>query len=152
MRYELVKVSTESDWQAYHALRRLVLWEARGRYDYDATRSEEHAVSNYPLLLKLDGRPIGTTRLDNLEDGRGVVRLVAITVDSQRQGHGRILSRLVEDYARRLGISTLLVNAAPDAVRYYNKMGWVPCLWNEVELTGIRADCTQMSKLLLQNS
>lgn len=57
MGYELVRVSTEPDWQAYHALRRRVLWEARGRYDYDATRPEEHAVSNHPLLLKLDGRP-----------------------------------------------------------------------------------------------
>jgi N-acetylglutamate synthase-like GNAT family acetyltransferase len=151
MGYELVKVSTEPDWQAYHDLRRQTLWEARGLHDYDATRSEERAVSNHPLLLKLDGRPIGTTRLDNLEDSRGVVRLVAITADSQRQGHGRVLSRLVEDYARRLGISTLLVNAAPDAVGYYKKMGWVPCVWNEAELTGIKADCTQMYKSLLQN-
>jgi GNAT superfamily N-acetyltransferase len=146
--YELVKVSTERDWHAYHALRRRVLWEARGRHDYDATRSEEYAASNHPLLLKLDGRPIGTTRLDNLEDGRGVVRLVAITSDLQRQGHGRVLSRLVEDYARRLGISLLLVNAAPDAVGYYKKMGWHSCIWDEAELTGIALGAEQMVKVI----
>jgi GNAT superfamily N-acetyltransferase len=81
------------------------------------------------LLLKLNGRPIGTTRLDNLGDHKGVVRLVAIATDAQRRGHGRILSELVDDYALRLGLNTLLVNADPDAVGYYEKMGWEkPCL------------------------
>ena len=103
MAYELVKVSTEADWQAYHAIRRQVLWEARGKHDYDATRSEEHAVTNHPLLLKLDGRPIGTTRLDDRGDSTGVIRLVAIASHAQRQGHGRVLSASVEDYARPLG-------------------------------------------------
>jgi N-acetylglutamate synthase-like GNAT family acetyltransferase len=148
MGYELAKVSTEPDWQAYHALRRRVLWEARGRHDYDATRPEELAVSNHPLLLKLDARPIGTTRLDNLEDGRGIVRLVAIAADLQRQGHGRVLSRLVDDYAQRLGISTLLVNAAPDATGYYEKMGWHACIWDEVELTGVASGAKQMVKTI----
>jgi GNAT superfamily N-acetyltransferase len=34
------------------------------------------------------------------------VRLVAIEPDLQRQGHGRVLSDYVENYARRLGIKT----------------------------------------------
>jgi N-acetylglutamate synthase-like GNAT family acetyltransferase len=104
------------------------------------------------LLLKHDGRPIGTTRLDDLGDGRGVVRLVAIAADVQRQGHGRVLSTLVEDYARRLGLKSLLVNAAPDAVGYYEKMGWRACAWDEAELTSIAAECTQMAKPLVRTS
>src|SRR3954468_17223506 len=107
MSYELIKVATENDWRDYHALRRHVLWEARGRNGYDETRPAEHDSANTPLLLKLNGRPIGTTRLDNLGDHKGVVRLVAITADIQRQGHGRILSELVDDHAVRLGLNTL---------------------------------------------
>jgi GNAT superfamily N-acetyltransferase len=112
MSYELVNVTTEIDWRAYHSLRRHVLWEARGRDDYDERHPDEYLAANHPLLLKLDGGPIGTTRLDNLGDGRGVVRLVAIAADAQRRGHGRALSALVDDYARGLGLTTLLVNAA----------------------------------------
>jgi N-acetylglutamate synthase-like GNAT family acetyltransferase len=152
MNYELVKVATEHDWEEYHALRRRVLWEARGRSDYDPTRPAERAATNHPLLLKLDGRPIGTTRLDDLGDGRGVVRLVAIASDVQRQGHGRSLSGLVERYAQQLGLHTLLVNADPDAVGYYEKIGWRDCTWDEAELTGIASGCTQMAKSLLRNS
>jgi hypothetical protein len=56
MGYELVKVTTESDWRDYHSLRRHVLWEASGRTGYDEKRPEEFLAANYPLLLKLDGR------------------------------------------------------------------------------------------------
>jgi GNAT superfamily N-acetyltransferase len=152
MTYELVKVTTESDWRAYHSLRRHVLWEARGQDGYDEGRPAEHFASNHPLLLKLDGRPIGTTRLDNLGGGRGIVRLVAIAADLQRQGHGRALSALVENHARGLGLTILLVNADPEAVGYYEKMGWNASLWDEAELTGIAADCKQMVKPLSHKS
>jgi GNAT superfamily N-acetyltransferase len=148
MSYELVKVTTESDWREYHSLRRHVLWESRGRSGYDDKHADEYLAGNHPLLLKLDGRSIGTTRLDNLRDRRGVVRLVAIAADLQRCGHGRVLSAFVEDYARRLGLMTLLVNAAPDAVGYYQKMGWEACVWNAAELTGVASDCDQMAKAL----
>jgi hypothetical protein len=56
---------------------------------------------------------------------------------------------LVEGYARRLGLNTLFVNADPDAVGYYEKMGWDAYVWDAAELTGIAADCTQMTKALL---
>jgi hypothetical protein len=43
----------------------------------------------------------------------------------------------------------LLVNAAPEAVGYYEKMGWAVYLWDAAELKGIAADCKQMAKPLL---
>ncbi len=100
MSYELVDVTSESDWRDYHALRREILWEAKGRYDYDDKRAGEYLAANHPLLLKSDGRSIGTVRLDDLNNGAGVVRLVAIASDMQRQGHGRMLAAMVESRAR----------------------------------------------------
>jgi N-acetylglutamate synthase-like GNAT family acetyltransferase len=152
MRYELVKVTTESDWREYHSLRAHVLWDARGRGRYNERHPDEYLPSNHPLLLKLDGRSIGTTRLDDLGDRRGIVRLVAIAADVQRRGHGQVLSTLVEDYARRLGLKSLLVNAAADAVGYYEKMGWRAYAWDEAELTGIASECKQMTKPLVRTS
>lgn len=146
--YKLVKVTAPSDWQNYHSLRREILWESRGRSGYDDKRPAEHFSDNHPLLLKLDGRPIGTTRLDNLGDGTGVVRLVTIASDIQRLGHGRILAAMVENFARDLGIGTLFVNADTNAVGYYEKMGWHYHVWDESELVGIAVDCKQMRKTL----
>ena len=75
-----------------------------------------------------------------------MVRLVAIAIDMQRRGLGPVLAALVEAYARRLGLKRLYVNAATEAVGYYEKLGWRTCIWNEAELPGTASDSTQMSK------
>lgn len=76
------------------------------------------------------------------------MRLVAIETDFQRQGHGRVLSDYVEDYARRLGIEKLYVNAAPESIGYYERLGWRSEIWDYTELVGIASECLQMSKQL----
>lgn len=148
-RYALVNVSTEADWQAYHRIRRQVLWEQRGRNNYNADLPDEQATANHPLLLKLDGHPIGTTRLDNDGSDRGIVRLVAISLSTQRQGHGRALSTLVEGYARSLSMEILLVNAALDAVGFYERTGWKAYVWDEAEHDRDASGCVQMIKSLV---
>jgi N-acetylglutamate synthase-like GNAT family acetyltransferase len=148
MSYELIDVTTESDWREYHSLRRRVLWEQRGLTGYDETHADEYKTAHHPLLLKLFGRGIGTARLDDFGNKTGAVRLVAIERDLQRQGHGRVLSDYIENYARGLGIKTLYVNAAPEAIGYYEKLGWKACVWDETELVGIASACRQMSKPL----
>jgi N-acetylglutamate synthase-like GNAT family acetyltransferase len=146
--YQLIKVTASNHWQAYHNIRRKVLWENRGKTNYDDKHPDEHLPNHHPLLLLLNDEPIGTTRLDDLKNGIGVVRLVAISDDFQKSGHGRQLSLLVEDFARALGIKTLYVNAAPEALGFYKKMDWELYKWNPEELTGIAADCIQMRKIL----
>lgn len=148
MTYELVDVESAADWQAYHRIRREVLWTARGRTGYDDGHADEALVTNHPLLLKYHGMPVGTTRLDERGEGAGVVRLVAIAAQEQRHGHGRHLSRLVEVRAKALGLTTLYVNAVEDAVDFYRKTGWEPFAWDPDELTRSFAVCIQMRKHL----
>lgn len=149
MGYELVVVEDPTDWQAYHAIRRVELFENKGRHGiYDDRHPDDLADFATPYLLKLDGRPIGTTRLDRRGVREGVFRLVAVTSAEQGRGHGRILGQMVEARARALGIETLLVNAAPEAQGFYEKTGWTPFVWDSAELTGIAASCIQMRKLL----
>jgi len=148
MKYQLVQMRCEEDWSSYHSIRRDVLWTARGRDGYNNNHSDEYLPNNHPLLLRFDGRAIGTIRLDELGNGAGAVRLVAIRNDVQRQGHGSKLGAMVEDFARSLGLHTLFVNAAPDAVGFYRKMGWKLFIWDPNELSGIASDCVQMKKVL----
>ncbi|NEI15512.1 GNAT family N-acetyltransferase [Rhizobium leguminosarum] len=125
-RYDLSLVESADDQSAYHRLRRTVLFEARGQYDYVPDGPEEIKEQNLSLLFKLDGQAIGTVRLDQKPDGRAIVRLVAIAPDLQRRGHGTAVLERVERLALSLGIRDLLVHSAPDAVGFYQKFGFSP--------------------------
>lgn len=150
MRHYLVRVASEADRQLYHAIRRAVLWEERGRQGYDDARPEERLSNNHRLLLTFDGQGIGTTRLDDLRDGTGLVRLVAVTGAVRGQGHGRILNAMVENYARGLGIGTLFVNAAPNAEGFYAATGWMRCRNNAPEQLGHTERGVQMIKTIVR--
>jgi GNAT superfamily N-acetyltransferase len=149
MGYELVEVVAPDDWAAYHDIRRQELFEARGRHGiYDPDYPGERLAGMHPYLLKHDGRPLGTTRLDIRDDGTAIFRLVAITAAEQGKGHGRVLGQMVEDRARAFGATTLLVNAAETAIGYYEATGWQRHVWDESELAGIASNCIQMRKMI----
>ena len=149
MGYELIEVHDPADWEAYHAIRRQELFEAKGRFGiYDPNHSDEYATWAHRYLLKLDGRPIGTTRLDVRDGGVAIFRMVAITASEQGRGHGRVLGQLVEDRARGFGTTTLYVNAAASAVGFYHRTGWIDHVWDAAELAAMASGCVQMTKAL----
>lgn len=149
MAYELIDVTEAEDWRHFHDIRRTELFEARGRVGiYNETHPDDYVSHHHPLLLKLGGRPLGTMRLDELGNGTGAVRLVAITASEQGRGHGRVMSDLLDARARALGIATLFVNAAPTALGFYERTGWERHEWDPAELVSIAQDCIQMRKRL----
>ena len=131
MTYELVALRDPADWTAFH-----------DRHPDDV------ADFAHPYLFKRDGNPIGVMRLDIRDGGIGIFRLVAITAGEQRRGHGRVMARLAEERARAFGLRILYVNAAEDAVGFYEKTGWSRYSWDPTELAGIAIACIQMRKLL----
>jgi GNAT superfamily N-acetyltransferase len=144
-RYRLKKLATAADWQAYHKIRRRVLFEARGRVGvYQEDHPDEHAEDNHPLLFTLDGEPVGTVRVDCLPDASAVIRMVAVAERHQRQGHGRTLLQLAEGFARALGARRTVVNAAPDATEFYARSGYSRHSWSDPD--GGRRDVIQMTK------
>jgi N-acetylglutamate synthase-like GNAT family acetyltransferase len=149
MGYELIAVAEPADWADFHTIRRQELFEAKGRFGiYNADHPDDRADFAHPYLLRRDGKALGVTRLDIFGEGRAAIRLVAITAAEQGNGHGRVLAEMVEQQARGFGVTTLLVNAAPTALGYYEKIGWQPHVWDATELVGLAADCIQMRKLI----
>jgi GNAT superfamily N-acetyltransferase len=122
----LVQVQDNDSWKAYHSIRRRVLYELRGRYDYDETHPDEFCEGHFPLLFNLGERPVGTARLDitNKDAAIGTVRLVAVLPKYQRQGIGRAMMNDLERFAATKAVRQLNVHAAQDAVTFYQKLGW----------------------------
>jgi N-acetylglutamate synthase-like GNAT family acetyltransferase len=149
MGYNLIIVRAPEEWDVYHCIRRMELFGARGRIGiYDSNHPDEYLLNHFPLLLQWEGQGIGTTRLDVRDGGLAVVRLVAITKTLQRKGHGRVLAGCVEAFAREKQVSKLLVNAASDAVGFYERIGFVRESWDPTELVGWNVDSIQMAKSL----
>lgn len=150
MSIELKEVTTEADWEALHHLRRSVLFtEARHPgVIYDPAHPQDTNPAHTKLLLLKDGEPVGCTRLDPRADGSVVIRLVAIANHLQRQGLGRELERLALDRIRATGVKKAVLNAAPDAVGFYEKCGWVREDWDPSELVGVGRDAVQMSRMV----
>ncbi|MER8873175.1 GNAT family N-acetyltransferase [Mesorhizobium sp. M0814] len=90
----------------------------------------------------------GSTDIGTGQRVRRHHRLVAVTEGEQGKGHGRNLNSLVEAEAGRRGVKTLRFNSAPEALGYYEKMGWRRASWDKNELVGLAKNCIEMFKEL----
>lgn len=124
--HSLVPVETPQQWQAYHDIRRRILWENRGQFGvYQPDHPDERKPGNHPMLLLFRGEPIGVVRIDvDQVAAEATMRRVAIIETEQRRGHGRVLVRLVEEFAATHGCKYVIVASAEDAVRFYEKCGY----------------------------
>jgi GNAT superfamily N-acetyltransferase len=122
--YELVSPADKAMWRRYHAIRREVLFEARGRFGvYDENHPDDKAEGHHAKLLLHHGDPVGVVRID-ISGTDAILRRVAVRSDAQRRGHGRALVSLAEEFAVANGCFRLASHVAPDAVRFYEKCGF----------------------------
>ena len=89
---------------------------------YDETAPDEVAPGNFPHVLLHDGDIVGVVRIDLIGPNRAGLRLVGIRSDLQRQGHGRVLLKLAQDAARRLGKTEITIKAHPTSPAYTSPM------------------------------
>ena len=122
--HALVTPVSASEWQAYHDIRREVLFEARGQFGvYDENRPDDKAPGHHPKLLVCRGEPVGVVRID-VDGTTALIRRVAIRAEVQRLGHGRALILLVQRFAEERGCTALASFVAPDAVGFYQRCGF----------------------------
>jgi GNAT superfamily N-acetyltransferase len=122
--HELRTPQNDAEWHAFHAIRRKVLFENRGKTEvYIENHPDDSKPGNYPLALVYEDDVIGVLRLD-IEAPVAWLRRVAIREDLQRQGHGRVLLRLAEAFANARGCDEIRSNAAVEAVVFYERCGY----------------------------
>ncbi|MEI7031471.1 GNAT family N-acetyltransferase [Streptomyces pratensis] len=71
-----------------------------------------------------DGRALGFTTLDG-EPPRGALGMMFVEPDAIGRGVGRLLFTRTMDEARRLGFTSLTIDADPNAEPFYRAMGAV---------------------------
>ncbi len=119
--YRLSRPASPEEWAAYHDIRRRVAFEAGDAIEDDP---DEFADGHFPLLFRLGAAPIGAIRVDSLSNGDAALRLVAVDPARQGEGHGRILLREAEGFARDIGCRRAVVYATPEAAGFYAAAGY----------------------------
>src|SRR5689334_1775948 len=122
--HELRAPQSDREWRAFHDIRRQVLFENRGKIDYIENHPDDTKTGNYPLVLLFQGDIIGVVRIDVCES-EAWLRRVAIREDLQRQGLGRVLLRLAENFALKKNCTGVRTNAAVESVGFYERFGYV---------------------------
>lgn len=136
--HELRPPGSEEEWRAFHAIRRKVLFENRGKTEsYIENHPDDFKPGNHPLVLVFRNEVIGVARLD-IAAPVAWLRRVAIRDDLQRAGHGRVLLRLAEAFAHAEGCDEIRSNAAVDAVGFYEHCGYVRDLSAESPMNSVR--------------
>jgi GNAT superfamily N-acetyltransferase len=122
--YELRAPESDQDWRALHAIRRKVLFENRGKGEgYIENHPDDFKAGHHPLILLYQGDIVGVVRVEVCERVAWF-RRVAIREDLQRLGHGRVLLRLAENFAKTEGCNEVQSNAAVEAVGFYERCGY----------------------------
>lgn len=122
--HQLRRPATEGEWRAFHAIRRKVLFENRGKSEiYNENHPDDAKPGNHPLVLVYRDAVIGVIRVD-VSGTVAWIRRVAIREDLQRLGHGRALLVLAEDFAKAHGCTEVRSNAAVEAVGFYERCGY----------------------------
>lgn len=122
--HELRAPETNTEWLAFHDIRRKVLFENRGKDDYLENHPDDTKIGNHPLVLVHKGEVIGVVRVD-VSESQAWLRRVAIREDLQRQGHGKVLLQLAEKFAKTANCSEVRTNAAVESVGFYERCGYV---------------------------
>lgn len=124
--HELRAPESGEEWRALHDIRRKVLFENRGKFGtYIENHPDDFKAGHYPLVLIYRKEVIGVVRVE-VNETVAWLRRVAIREDLQRRGHGRVLLRLAEAFAKAEGCDQVVSNAAVEAVSFYERCGYAP--------------------------
>ena len=79
--------------------------------------------ANGPRLFAFekDGRPVGILGVEGNDEGRGVIRHIAVSPTVRRSGVGRAM---IDEAMRDLGLRSLVAETDEDAVGFYRSCGF----------------------------
>ncbi|MFT4881633.1 MAG: putative GNAT family N-acyltransferase [Salinirussus sp.] len=106
-----------------HAVRRAVFIEGQGVSEAEEIDGRDADAFHVVVYDREDGRPVGTTRLREV-DSHAKVERVAVRAAYRGAGLGRTLMDIVEGRARRNGHDEAVLHAQTDVEGFYRALGY----------------------------
>lgn len=103
-------------------LREKVFVEEEGyKKEFDEKEDDARAIH---LVLYLDGKPVGTARLLEIDPETYRIGRVAVLEEYRRQKIGSYLVKFLEVKAKTLGARKIILGAQADKTEFYKKLGY----------------------------
>jgi len=83
---------------------------------------EDKAINAF---IEDDGKVIACGRLQDNGNGLGQIRYMAVDVNYQGKGLGKLIVAKLEDEAKRIGLTTIELQARENALEFYKSQGYI---------------------------
>lgn len=148
-KYRLAKVSTDFDKAAYDEIRGLSpSTSSEGGGTNEDDYPDQPSEGAHRLLLFHRAEPVGAACIEYLQSSMVAIRVATVSEDRRREGHGRVLIQMVEDFAHAMGGRRMVVNAPADSMEFFSLLGYIVEKWSDP--SPIRRNAVQMAKRLHQ--
>ena len=117
-------------------LRFRILREPWGQPFESSTDGNEEACVN--AFIDMDGVAVACGRLQSLDKNSAQVRFMAVDKEHQGRGFGRDILEYLEQRAKDLGFQKICLQARENAVKFYERQGYVVTeksflLWGQIQ-------------------
>ena len=121
--YTIKIPKTHDDFKAYYALRYKILNEPAG-HPKGTEKDDYEPISEHFMAVDEKQNIVGVIKLYERSEGVGFISHLAVAVEHQRKGVGKLLIKAVEQRARERGFKTLGAKTRMTATSYFEKIGF----------------------------
>jgi len=114
---------THDDFKTYYALRYKVLREPWG-HPKGTEKDDYEPISEHFMAVNEKGEVVGAVKLYEKSAGVGYVSHLAVAVEHQHKGIGKLLMKAVEERARERNFKVLGAMSRVTATAYFEKAGF----------------------------
>lgn len=122
--FNIIEPNSKSEWDDYYRIRYEVLRKPWNQ-NKQSTRDEFEDKSIHLLVLDENNKAIATGRLQLNSESEGQIRSMAVLKEYQNKGIGKALIDKLEDYARKRGLKTMLLDAREPALNFYVQNNYI---------------------------
>ncbi|WP_242921066.1 GNAT family N-acetyltransferase [Pontibacter liquoris] len=119
----IIAPATPEEFEQYYLLRHQTLREPWGQ-PKGSERVEDDATAVHAMLINDEGEALGVCRLHLNTPQEGQLRFMGIRADQQGKGLGNLLLAYMDERARELGATTMVLHAREKAVNFYLRNGY----------------------------
>jgi N-acetylglutamate synthase-like GNAT family acetyltransferase len=121
--YTIKTPVTHDDFKTYYALRYKVLREPWG-HPKGTEKDDYEPISEHFMAVTEKGEVVGVVKLYEKSAGVGYVSHLAVAVEYQHKGIGKLLMKTVEERARERNFKVLGAMSRVTATAYFEKAGF----------------------------